>query len=146
MAYGPGEPHVRPRDRDGGHVHPAGLIRESAQRRRALTRETPKKRADGANSALTAAQMGAPIAKITPVHAHPAETRATVMIAELSGDPGTIRAFTSIPPPGNGSFPRNSMLREYLAEQHAADVRICLRQSYLRLAVGSDPGVIPSVE
>ncbi len=41
---------------------------------------------------------------------------------------------------------RPPMLGDYLDGQLAADVGIRLRQSYLRLVVGSDPGVIPSVD
>ena len=41
---------------------------------------------------------------------------------------------------------RPPLLRDYLDEEHAADVGIHLRQSYLRLAVQSDPGIIPRVE
>lgn len=41
---------------------------------------------------------------------------------------------------------RPPLLRDYLDDQLAADVAIHLRQSYLRVAVQSDPGLIPRVE
>jgi hypothetical protein len=41
---------------------------------------------------------------------------------------------------------RPPLLRDYLDREHAADVAIHLRQSYLRLAVQADPGIIPRVE
>ena len=41
---------------------------------------------------------------------------------------------------------RPPLLRDYLDEQQAADVGIHLRQSYLRLAVQAEPGMIPRVE
>lgn len=41
---------------------------------------------------------------------------------------------------------RPPLLRDYLDEGQAADVGIHLRQSYLRLAIQSDPGLIPRVE
>lgn len=41
---------------------------------------------------------------------------------------------------------RPPLLRDYLDEQHAADVGIHLRQFYLRLALQMDLGVIPRVE
>jgi hypothetical protein len=41
---------------------------------------------------------------------------------------------------------RPPLLRDYLDEEHAADVGIHLRQNYLRLAVQADPGIIPRVE
>jgi hypothetical protein len=48
--------------------------------------------------------------------------------------------------PSELTAPRPPLLRDYLDEQHAVDVGIHLRQSYLRFAVQSDPGVIPRVE
>jgi len=41
---------------------------------------------------------------------------------------------------------RPPLLRDYLDREHAADVAIHLRQSYLRLVVQADPGIIPRVE
>lgn len=41
---------------------------------------------------------------------------------------------------------RPPLLRDYLDDEHAADVGIHLRQSYLRFAVQADPGIIPRVE
>jgi hypothetical protein len=41
---------------------------------------------------------------------------------------------------------RPPLLRDYLDDEQAADVGIHLRQSYHRLAIQSDPGVIPRVE
>jgi hypothetical protein len=41
---------------------------------------------------------------------------------------------------------RPPLLRDYLDDEHAADVGIHLRQSYLRLAVQAEPCIIPRVE
>jgi hypothetical protein len=54
-------------------------------------------------------------------------------------DPGLFK-------PNELTSPRPPLLRDYLDESHAADVAIHLRQSYLRFAVQSDPGVIPRIE
>ncbi len=48
--------------------------------------------------------------------------------------------------PNELTGPRPPLLRDYLDEEQAADVGIHLRQSYLRLAIQSDPGLIPRVE
>ncbi len=48
--------------------------------------------------------------------------------------------------PGELTAARPPLLRDYIDQQHAADVGIRLRQNYLRLAVQPDPGVIPRVE
>jgi hypothetical protein len=53
-------------------------------------------------------------------------------------DPGLFK-------PAELTAARPPLLRDYLDDQHAADIGIRLRQSFLRLAVGSDPGVIPRV-
>jgi hypothetical protein len=54
-------------------------------------------------------------------------------------DPGLFR-------PNELMAPRPPLLRDYLDEQHAADVAIHLRECYLRLAIQVEPGVIPRVE
>jgi hypothetical protein len=47
--------------------------------------------------------------------------------------------------PAELGAPRPPLLSDYLDGQHAADIGVRLRQSFLRLVVGSDPGVIPCV-
>jgi len=41
---------------------------------------------------------------------------------------------------------RPPLLRDYLDDDHAADVGIHLREYYLRLGIQMDPGVIPRAE
>jgi hypothetical protein len=53
-------------------------------------------------------------------------------------DPGLFK-------PSELTAERPPLLRDYLDDQHAADIGIHLRQNFLRLILQTDPGVIPRV-